>query len=169
MALSGQQYDRYRAERQEYMAEQRHSLEEEVERSPDTRREIRSQFAALEVPGTPNVRQARILQIMGVPDWCGTREVQDVRVQHGKPLSGEARSEDHISRFEVSLPFGEIEWQDVRGKNPDMIPDHGYVDVCHECGCDRARYTYSATHHICGYTLVECDECDAVYAREDWS
>lgn len=143
---------------------------EKLVSDPELSREVRDHFAELDVPGTPDLRMARLIQTMGIPDWCGARQVHDVRIQKGDPVDGAARSDDHISRFEIEIPWSEINWDDVSGQKigRENLRRRGYAEVCEECGCDRAMYVYSATHFISGFERVYCPDCETVYAHEEW-
>jgi hypothetical protein len=113
---------------------------------------------AMDVPGTPRVGVARTLRDgVAFPVNVSTRTVKSAAITGGRPDHGALRSDDHISRFEVVLPFAEV--------NNDAVP----VSECPECGFPDAVYTYSAHHHMSYAESVVCDSCGAEAYGDDTS
>lgn len=133
------------------------SPEEKIERKPELVRQARDHVSKSDLPGTPDLSHARILQEIGLPEWCGSRKVLGLSITRGDPQHGAKRSDDHVGLFEVEAPLSEIE----------DVPD-----VCPECdpgiGTERGRYRYQATHFIAGSETVFCTNCEEVLYSEDW-
>lgn len=109
------------------------------------------------VPGTPDVRALKVLRDgMALPLEVGDRKVVEASITDGDPQHGALRSDDHIGRYEVELPFAAVS------------PDTHEGDACHECGASRALYRYSANHHISGYERLYCLTCEEQVYSEDW-
>lgn len=109
------------------------------------------------IPGTPMLSTARLLsEHFGTPFAVETRRVTDIRIQRGDPRHGAKRSDDHVSRYEVELPLGEVGADAFEGVR------------CPHCGGTDGLYRYHANHHIAGSQTLFCLDCEEVLYSEEW-
>jgi len=114
------------------------------------------QVSDASVPGTPPVGALQVLRhIDSHEHTTATREVLDFSITAGRPQHGALRSDDHVGHYEVVLPFEEV-----------GLP--GFPACCPECGERRARYEYSADHHIAGSERVVCHTCEHCLHSDGW-
>lgn len=116
------------------------------------------QVADHDVPGTPHVGTLKVLQeIHETERMTDTRRVRDLSITRGDPQHGAYRSDDHVGRYVVALPFAEVDGDTFEG------------DTCPECGGDRAVYKYRAHHFIAGSESLFCARCETNHNSEEWS
>ena len=116
---------------------------------PDDLAEALDEIRSGDPTETPSVSAVRTLEAAGInfPLTVGNLRIKAVRVQSGKPMHGEMRSDDHISLYEVE-----------------------FLEPCpeKECFSETRTYKYKANHHISGYMKEYCPRCGKVFKSEDW-
>lgn len=128
-------------------------------RGPSERQITRALDAlgAHDVPGTPRVGALEVLNEVHDSETCTeTRTLRGFSITRGDPQHGALRSDDHVGRYEVALPFAEVD--------DDACP----LDACPECDADRAVYKYNAHHYIAGGESLFCATCEANIYSEEW-
>lgn len=95
----------------------------------------------------PSVSTTRVLEEAGmIPVSVRDLNVVELSIEHGQPMHGEMRSDDHIS---------------------DYVVNHD--GQCPECDkVARLRYEYHAHHHIAGHYKHSCRDCGHVLEEEEW-
>lgn len=128
-------------------------------RGPSTKR-INSALEAVEshaVPGQPPATELKVLKHVHDSEWnVGDRRIREFQIASGKPMRGELRSDDHISRYELELPLHEVDDATIPGA------------TCPECGGRDVLYKYHANHHIAGYRSVFCLDCEERLHHNEW-
>jgi hypothetical protein len=122
-----------------------------------SRRDARERIA--DAPLSPDIRALRaVRETEGLPTAIGDVLVVDASITEGRPEHGALRSDAHLSALEVVVPIAA-----VRGDGRHEVPRG-----CPECGHTRARYSYSAHHHIAGSAAVTCAVCGHEHDAETW-
>lgn len=145
--------------------ERRHGRTDHQRDTPDHQRgpsprQVQRALSAIEeagVPGTPSVSMLSIMRDgCDLPCEVGDRVVRRIGIEEGRPDHGALRSDTHVSDYEVTLPFAEVD------------SDAYAPDECRECGEADGTYIYSAYHFIAGYETLVCHDCGTKLYGEDW-
>ena len=116
--------------------------------SPEDVKEALDALLDVDATNTPPLSALRTLEAADItaPVSVGDRTVREWGITRGDPQHGALRSDDHVSYWEVEFPR-----------------------PCGECGGNRARWEYSAHHHMAGYWKTYCPTCETVHDSEEWA